>query len=275
MELTSREYKLTLDPAAFAGDPQSLVAANDGFWTTVRALLVQNGITVKGDADSAEAGKKRQLYFLDTLQSQGSAKGALLRDAGLVYRLRRRVDSDGDWTATLKFRHGDRLLADSEDFAAVDPEGEVKFEEDIKAARGVEGPGFWALFSRSASVKVNGAEEFRTVGDCLAPFKDLREATLPPSNGPVAVVNGLRVTEHVYEGWKLDFEDAESECALILWWDTNPVVPIAAEFSFRFDLVDGKIKADIARDAWKVIGILYDTRWVAREGSTKTQLVYG
>ncbi|MCF3639467.1 hypothetical protein LXM94_05740 [Rhizobium sp. TRM95111] len=273
MKLTSREYKLTLHADRFAGDHATCRAAMRAFWADAGRRLTAAGIAALQSPERAEPDKQRDLLFLDTVDK------ALFRRAGFVYRMRRRTGSDGEWQATLKFRHGDRLLSAAKDYRrrGGGKGGRGKLEEDIKAVPRGEGPGFWALFSRSVDAGVDDRARIATIGDCLRPFSRLPSVSMPPVGAPVTPVGGLAVVEHVHGGGALSLsDDVEAECALILWWRKGEATsPIAAEFSFRFALAKGEVEAAVATSAWDAMTALYGSGWVAPRGTTKTALVYG
>lgn len=270
-ELTSRECKVTLFEGRFAGNDKTCLPAVKEFWTHIIKLLAENGISTVGKLNQADPEKQRDLFFLDTLDK------ALYRQSDLVFRLRREASSKADWEVTLKFRHGDRLLAGAQVFRA-SKKDKVKFEEDVKIVISSDAPRFWALFSRSAEAQVRDAETLKTVGDCLALYEKLPKKSLPLGDTPVSRVNGLTVREHVFEGGYLELDDdVEAECAMILWWKQGePDAPVAAEFSFRFDLdKNGEAESKVVRTAWKVLAALVQSPWVNPKGKTKTALAYG
>jgi hypothetical protein len=271
MKLSSREYKLTLHAREFAGDEAACHSKAADFWTDTVNRLGDAGIAASGKLDLSEPDKQRNVFFLDTQDK------ALYERSDLVFRLRRPVASKGDWDATLKFRHGDRLLAGAQAFRLREGHGRGKFEEDVKAVPRSGLPGFWALFSRSVEAGFGPRKELLTVGDCLAPFEKLDGGSLPPLKEKVQTVSGLKVTEHVFEdGWLGLSKKVEAECALILWWkEEEALSPIAAEFSFRFPLDDGEADAKVVRNAWTAMSVLSGSPFVDPKGRTKTALVYG
>lgn len=269
MDLSSREYKLMLDTDRFVGDVETCRPKVSDFWADICEKLGCE-VDAKGKLDVLKPKKQRDVFFLDT---EGTD---LYRLSNLVFRMRRPRGSDGPWSATLKFRHGDRLLAAAQTFHSGDHE-DIKFEEDVKAMPPAGTPRFWALFSRSVEAEFDDEAEPATVGDCLKPYEDFGRISLPPRNADVFRVGALRIREHVFEGGLLKLsEDVSAECALILWWkEKSHPNPVAAEFSFRFDLEDGEASAGAVRNAWTAMTILCASPWVDPKGPTKTALVYG
>ncbi|TWF56667.1 hypothetical protein [Neorhizobium alkalisoli] len=271
-ELSSRECKLTLRAERFSGNQQACRSQVAQFWEDAGRRLKPFGIATKGRLVADNADKQREIIFLDT------EANTLYRRSDLVFRLRRKLGSNGDWEATLKFRHGDRLLAASQNFAArkrdEKDDAQEKFEEDVKLMPPADTPRFWALFSRSAKAEFDPGSLPRTVGDCLAPYDNVPQRDLPPKDTAVCTVRGLNITEHVFEDGKLDFGDFSAKCALILWWKKpDTLSPVAAEFSFRFDL--DEVDEAVVRNAWTALSVLYGLPWIDLKGVTKTGLVYG
>ena len=270
MKLKSREYKLMLHPEKFAGDAVKCRTAIGEFWKEARHRMLPDIVAASAEQDIHPA-KQRSVLFLDTQDK------ALYRDCDLVLRMRRPFGSEADWEATLKFRHGDRLLSEASGIRPRKGDQEGKFEEDVKVVPRSGQPGFWTLFSRSAEAKFERKAAPGTVADCLAPFTGLREDRLPSRQTAVVTVAGIEIREHVFEvgGLRLP-NDIEAKCAVILWWRKGETFdPYAAEFSFRFDLQDGRVSEECARAAWAAITLLCRSPWADPQGPTKTALVYG
>jgi hypothetical protein len=271
MKLQSREYKLMLHPDKFAGDADERQTAVGGFWNEVRERMVHAGVETSGGLDVMDSAKQRCVLFLDTQDK------ALYRNCDLVLRLRRPLKSEGRWDATLKFRHGDRLLAEACGVRSRKGDKERKFEEDVKMVPRKGQPGFWALFSHSVEARYKKNVTPGAVAQCLEPFSGLREDRLPSPELAVVRVGGADITEHVLEGGALHLPGGtEAQCALILWWrEGRPTEPYAAEFSFRFDLNKGRVKEECARSAWTALTSLCHSSWADPRGPTKTALIYG
>lgn len=271
MNISSREYKIALRADRFAGNQETCRDVISKFWKRLAFELQIAGISVVGNMDDTDPDKQRELYFIDTLDND------LIRSAGLVYRLRRKLQPDAEWTATLKFRHGDRFLTAAEAFVPDRDEDDVKLEEDVKVEPGSAGLSFRSLYSRSADAKVGSGAGFVTIEDALRPFRSVGKEGLPLT-APIAVVNDLHVVEHVFEGGKLSFGRGSvlsDNCAVILWWRQGvPEDPLAAEFSFRVNLDDGSLAADTARGAWIALRTIGANVYADPAGKTKTALVY-
>jgi hypothetical protein len=274
MELSSREYKFMLKPELFAGDAEACRAKVASFWKAANGILHDSGIATSGKL-SAKPDKQRQILFLDTDGLD------LYKKSDLVFRLRRKLGSDGPWQATLKFRHGDRLMGEAQEFRLHDggdlDEDETfgKFEEDIKAVVSGRTPRFWALFSRSVNADFDAVP--KTIGACLKAYDRAPIMTLPLKT-PVSQVKDLMITEHLFEGASLVLSgNVEAECGLILWWkEQSPQAPLAVEFSFRFKLKNVKAQDEAVRKAWDAMTALcLSENWAFPDGPTKTAIVYG
>ncbi|MDO1581812.1 hypothetical protein [Rhizobium oryzicola] len=268
---TSREYKMMLKADAFVGNEAESEAAVGRFWQALANLPFDKGIAF-GKAPRLDA--KRDVLFLDTPEK------ALFLKHDLVFRLRRKRQADGAWDATLKFRLGDQLLAGAQTFRprkAYAPEGRnVKFEEDVKAVITTGRAAFWALFSRSANTDVPDRDSLRKVSDLKTLYGRLPEAIDDLQDHALSDVNDLEIVEHVYDSGKLTLSGQKVEAAVILWWSKHQVTaPIAAEFSYRFDLDDGEAPLETVESAWALLKKLPNVEDVDAGGPTKTAIVYG
>lgn len=269
MKLSSREYKLMLHKDKFAGDASMRQSAISRFWQDLEDAL---DTAEFAPSKRPKLSVSRNLFFLDTKDN------LLFKQFDMMLRLRRKCDSSGPWSATLKFRHGDRLLADSHRFRPrkVVSQGaeSVSFEEDVKSAGTAESSSFWALFSRSARARIDDLDGLLALADVKQTY-----ARLPPElnddlDKDLVRVGGLSIVEQVFDGGKIDFAGVQAECAVILWYQNgSPEAPFAAEFSFRFGL-DDKCR-DCAAPAWRLFRCVQGLAWVDTEGPTKTTLVYG
>jgi hypothetical protein len=172
IELDSREYKLMLEPAHFAGGAPA--EAVDEFLRDQMERAIKESFG--GDAADELARKRmdlekhRRVRFLDT-------QGCALNDNG--FALRERVDlNDNDRPAskpeiTLKFRSSDLFLAADMRLKAKAKGAESKFEEDIgplsltnAGERFVASPrSARSQFSRSTSQAVKQSDLPQTLED--------------------------------------------------------------------------------------------------------------
>jgi hypothetical protein len=264
--VASREYKVMLRPARFAGNETALLRAAAAVWRDLGRSVADVVLDASGRFDRVET--RRLIRFHDTRRHH-------LNQAGYVYRERRDVAS-GDCEATLKFRHPDRYVAQHRDMRAIPSRhARTKFEEDVKAP-------FVSLYSFSTTVPVDPARAFGALGDAARLFPDL-----PQRIGKVrhdqalAVVRGFTAHERVLVGAGLRIGKSprvEAECALIVWHehDRRRATPVAVELSFRYG--DGKeryggVMASRAFAVFQRIQTRLGT-WVDPRPVTKTAFAY-
>ena len=267
--ITGREYKLMLRAAPFRGGEDRRRKAVEECWRSLRRSARIVDVTANGDLKVSNIRKQRLVRFYDTEQQ------ALYRRAGFILRLRRRIDSNGPWDATLKFRNGDWVRAAAQAFEAKSA-GKAKFEEDVKTRPAVDGLQFVPLFSRSADTTIDRAPT--TVGQWLASYKEFGANAFPDPSADLALVRGFEAQEAVFDGAELRLSgEVDAECAIILWSrsDGDPEETVAAEFSVRYDFKAKGRSAKIADRAWGVFAALCGNgEWADPSASTKTAFVY-
>src|SRR5262245_63024658 len=121
-KVISREYKLMLQAAKFAGPEQHLLAVAHEVWEELVGAIAPFVVRADGALDTIS--KERLVSFLDT-------QARHLWVSGYVLRLRRTLEGSRP-EVTLKFRHPDRYVAASRQMKSR-IRATVKFEEDIKA----------------------------------------------------------------------------------------------------------------------------------------------
>jgi hypothetical protein len=266
----TREYKMMLKPQAFVGSDATRAAAVAAFWQRVERNLTDDSISAVKHMALAST---RQVTFLDTPDRQ------LYDRFDLILRLRQKLEGRSASDVTLKFRHGDRLQAAAQPFrprkAYAGDGRDVTFEEDVKALPTARGLGFWALFSRSARAQIEEATMLSTVKSLGRVYGRLPAHLAAMSDLPLAPVGELVISEEVYDGGRFNIADARADAAVILWLrQGDPLNPIAAELSFRFDLHKGRAEPALASEAWRLFQALNRLDDVDPEGQTKTALVY-
>ena len=162
--IVAREYKLMLRAGSFRGGADQRMSAVEECWRSLSASAWTAGVAAADVPKLGSAKKQRLVRFYDTDEQ------ALYRCPGFIFRLRRKIGSDGPWDTTLKFRGGNWVRASAQSFKAKSGGG-IKFEEDVKARPAADGFQFMPLFSRSADMKTDQAPT--TVGECLACYKEL------------------------------------------------------------------------------------------------------
>lgn len=276
-EIESREYKLMLKPACFAGDDARRTGALDDYWSAVEQVLGQeHGLGAKGRLNTELAGKRRRVRFYDTNDH------ALYR-SDCILRARGGPDLGDPWALTLKFRQRDRVLAAAQDFRP-DKGRDVKFEEDIKAEGPVADPHFVALYSRSADVAIDGRDLLhdraqKAVADFLRPYRKKSELDIEAlADRPAHLVNGFEAVERVFEGGKLRLaSNLNAGFAVILWTMAGGDAsrPVVAEASFQLKLKKVDDEAKVARRAWKALCLLRGMpAWSDPTGPTKTAFAF-
>jgi hypothetical protein len=261
----SREYKMMLRAARFAGEGEAPAQAAAGFWKAVAGAVLPHAISVSGLDGLIR--RKRRVRFFDN-----AAHGLRARN----YVLRERIDQDSqEREVTLKFRHPDRYVSQDRDMTPADGhEADVKFEEDIK-------PPFSALFSFSSSVLIPQDLSLATFGDAAKLFPGLAKAVDDlPEDDALDVVGGFTAFERVIKGTGFHIRrdpEVHADCALTLWYtgegDTRPLL---AEFSFKYEDADEAYTGKMTRRAYDAFVAMQRelTDWIDTESDTKTAFVY-
>ena len=263
-KVTSREYKVMLQPGRFGGSEKQLLKAAREFWRDF-ARSVAGVVDPSGTLKSIE--KRRLIVFLDT-----TAKD--LKLGGYIFRVRRTLEG-GQPEITLKFRHPDRYVAESRRMKSRRANTRSKFEEDIKAP-------FVSLYSFSASGKAGKTGIPSNLGQLLGAFPDLPKRVGPvEASKTLSEVKGFTARELVITGSSLRIGSSPetlAECALIVWYDHNgsPTEPGAVEFSYRYGDEGGRYGGRSARRAFDVFETLQRDlpTWVDPNPRTKTAFVF-
>lgn len=263
--VVSREYKVMLRPARFAGSEEPLLATARQLWEDFAGAIESIVFDAEGTLDTIE--KRRLITFLDS-------EAQHLRASGYIFRHRRALDGR-QAEVTLKFRHPDRYVSSARQMKnRID--AEVKFEEDIKAP-------FVSLYSFSASGRVGKRGMPATLDEVSRLFPDLAKR-LDDVNSELTLngVNNFTAREFVITGPLLTIgtkPKVRVECALIVWYDQNGSAdePVAVEFSYRYGNGDGEYAGKAARRAFDMFETLQRdlTEWIDPNPRTKTAFVYG
>jgi hypothetical protein len=155
-KVVSREYKLMLQAAKFAGPEQHLLAVAGEFWGELVGAIAPFVVRADGALDTIS--KHRLVSFLDS-------QARHLWGGGYVLRLRRTLEGSRP-EVTLKFRHPDRYVAESRQMKSRRIRATVKFEEDIKAP-------FTSLYGFSTRGRVGRKSVPETLDAAYALFPDL------------------------------------------------------------------------------------------------------
>jgi hypothetical protein len=265
-KVVSREYKVMLRAAKFAGTRTQMLAAARQLWDDFARAV--EPLVFKSDGTLGTVDKQRLIVFLDS-QAQHFHTG------GYIFRVRRALNGDQP-EVTLKFRHPDRYVAEGRQMKSRRIRAEIKFEEDIKAP-------FTSLYSFSTGGRVGRTGVPATLDDVSTLFPDLAKR-LGGSDGGQALseVNGFTARELVITGSVLRIGSTPKvkvECALIVWYDQNGAAdaPVAVEFSYRYGNAAGRYSGKVARRAFDIFETLQKdlTAWIDPNPRTKTAFVYG
>jgi hypothetical protein len=261
--VTSREYKVMMRPERFMGQEAQLLQAAADFWRDFSGAIADLVIETRGALGGVE--KRRLIIFLDTGLRH-------LKDSGYIFRVRRDLKERRP-EVTLKFRHGDRYLAEGRRMKSRRVDVDVKFEEDIKAP-------FVSLYSFSASGEV-GKDQVPMDLDGLARlFPDIARRVDHFEPGQTLAPVGITARELVITGASLRIArgpKVETECALIVWYDAigSLDAPVAVEFSYRYGSKSERYGSQASRRALTVFQALQGLEsWIDPHPLTKTELMY-
>lgn len=265
-KVVSREYKVMLQAAKFAGSERQLLAASRRLWDDFSRAVVP--VVFQSDGTLETIDKERLIVFLDTDAQH-------LRGGGYIFRVRRRLEGDRP-EVTLKFRHPDRYVAESRQMKSRRISTTAKFEEDIKAP-------FVSLYSYSARGEMGDKAVPATLSDVARLFPDLSKR-LGDVDGRLSLseVNTFTARELVVTGGTMRISmkpKVDIECALIVWYDHKGAAtePVAVELSYRYGDSKGQYGGKAAKRAFDVFETLQGemTEWVDPNPRTKTAFVYG
>lgn len=261
--VVSREYKVMLRAAKFAGREPALLAATAAFWNDFARAI--EGMVIDLNGSLRSIAKRRRIQFLDTESSELTA-------AGYIARVRRDL-KDGRPEVTLKFRHEDRYLAESRRIRTRAPDADVKFEEDIKAP-------FVSLYSYSATTAIGKRQSPANLRALVKLFPSLsRRVDRTTAKVPLAAIGNFTARELVITGTTFQIgrgPKVEAECALIVWYDDEKVGrgPQAVEFSFRYGNPKEDYGGGPARRAFAIFTALQSLdAWIDPHPRTKTRFV--
>ncbi len=296
--IDGREYKLLLDPAAFAGKPYEEAA--QAFWRDKLKPLIDDSLDPKlgggGRAEGALKLKKRRLvFFLDTAEGHLADRKIALRSRALF--------EDGEFEevpeVTLKFRTPDILRSVEYRHVAYTHDGKTVLEEDIAPLQVQRGDGSTTAAKPrsirsqfSVSTKRDIRARLETLGDVFSCFRALRELFERPDGVADAKLDpGPTIFEWVFQfakvdlGRRLDGKDFDAEFGFTFWClqeagakghpfgsDTSSLKPRVAEISFDFETDDGRMDAQAAERALTLFIAMQDKLRMNRRETSKTAL---
>ncbi len=263
--VTSREYKIMLKQEQFIGSQDNLLEIAGNFWNAFKDAI--QDIVIDTDGSLNKIKKQRKIQFYDSADN-------CLRENSYVFRERIDLNTD-EREVTLKYRHPDRYISQDRDMAAaVEKNGETKFEEDIK-------PEFIKLYSFSTKQPISDDKNINKLKDIRELYPDLKkQLKFYQKDVPINLVGDFTARELVIAGADFQIKKSpkvEAECALIVWYDdsSGEDIPVVAEFSFKYENKREEYDGKAAQRAYDVFYKLQGLgQWVNPEGQTKTSYVY-
>lgn len=259
-DVTSREYKLMLDPARFTHATEAADVA--ALMADAEALIEQAiGRDVTG---SPSFEKQRDVRFFDTPAT------CELRSRG--YSFRERTEG-GDSEVTLKFRSPDRYISGFENLASSTGGAETKLEADVGAHADVP---FKVVYGHST--KAPNSRTINEMRDVHAHFPGFETDYGLDDDLALAVVGNLAIREHVYRNVVIDLGQHDAEISVTLWFDGAPSggqVPVVAELSFKYEDASADYTRKVVNRARTVFEALQSlSGWVEPDSITKTAYIY-
>ena len=259
-DVTSREYKLMLQPQQFAYNTEASDVAD--FLQAAEAAIEQ--AISRNLSGSEYLAHSREVKFFDT---EGSCE---LHNLG--YSFRERIENS-DSEVTLKFRSPDRYIADFEDLSAANSQAETKLESDIGSS---SASSFKVVYSHSTT-----APNTRTINhmdDINDQFPGFDDDYGFSNSLDLELVGGLSIHEQVYKGVEIDLGQYDAEISLTLWYNGTPTAsetPVVAEVSFKYEDSSADYSRNVVNRAKVAFEALQSlTNWTDPDAKTKTQFVY-
>ena len=262
LPIISREYKIVLDAARFAGHETALLEKVQAFWSELSTLL--EGAT--GHLEHIKT--NRTIIFYDTPER-------VLYKHHLILRERKSADRDKR-EITLKCRHPDRYISQDRNMHVRHlRDAEVKFEEDIKSP-------FKQLYSYSSGGVSGKRDALWKIKNVVRLFPGLPEQLTENSENVAIEAVNEPYQEVVVSGGFLSLGSTKSkpaECALIIWYNAakQDSIPSIVEFSFRYGNRNERFDGHTAERAFDIFSLIQTkmTSWLGKSNATKTGLVFG
>lgn len=259
-DVTSREYKLLLNPTLFTYTTESS-QANSYFSAFTAAVEAKIARDVSG---SLSLDKTRTVKFYDT------AGSCLLNQLGYIFRDR---IENGQSEVTLKFRSADPYIADFEDLSASSNQAETKLEADIGAR--ADNPLVIVYGHSTTSPNTRTINNFEDINVHFPGFDanyGIADSTA------LALVGNLSIYERVYDGGLIDLGSFDAEVSLTFWYSSVPTAsqkPVTVEVSFKYeDASADYTKAVVNRAKQSFDAMQTLSSWNSTSSVTKTQYVY-
>ncbi len=254
--VSSREYKLMLQPSLFNGN--NPVAMINTYWNDLKTVI--NTVLSRSTSGNFMLSHQRIIRFYDTLSS------CLLNRNNLIFR--ERIEGD-QREVTLKYRSPDRFIAAYQDMSAIAGDAETKFEEDLSAP-------FISKYSHSTTQNISSSKNLNRMDDPIGLYPGLLSYQFDDTL-PIAIVGNLTITEQVYQGPSIDLGSKNGEFSLTLWYaNGNTGAPVVAEISFKYADANEDYSENVVARA-KILFELMQTMdtWQISTALTKTAYVYG
>lgn len=200
--VTSREYKIGLNPTFFAGPP------DQAFETLRKRLTTASPLTFENPSHTT-------VQFFDTAKCQLANMSMLLRS---------RVKQGKDGRVTLKIRDADILAVDSSPLRPAEGK-KPKIEDDYSIQTSGKGA---SDFSKSFTFEGSPPATFGELGEKVSHIEDVVAA-----KNSDALVAGPIVAETVFVSKPLQLaDDLDISVEASLWYDANNGAPVAGDVSF-------------------------------------------
>lgn len=259
-DVTSREYKLLLDPSKFTYSSESSTVSS---YYSAAQSQIQSAIN-RSVSGALAYDRTRLIRFYD---APGSC---LLSNKGYIFR--ERVEN-GSSEVTLKYRGYDRYIADFEDLSGSQSSAVTKLEEDITSKTGQ--PFVVAISKSTTEPNTRTLNDFADVNVHFPGFA----TNYPIANSTaLSLVGNFTATERQYSGPVIDLGEHDAELVLTLWYNGTPgsaSKPVVAEVSFKYaDPAADYTKAVVNRAATAFAALNGMSSWVSTTAQTKTQYAY-
>jgi len=259
-DVTSREYKLLLNPTLFTYTTES-AQVNSYFSAFVSAVEAKIGRDVSG---SLSLDKVRTVKFYDTAGTcQLSKLGYIFRD---------RIEN-GQSEVTLKYRSADPYIADFEDLSASSNQAETKLESDIGAK--VDNNFVITYGHSTTSPNTRTLNNFQDINTHFPGFDN--DYGIVDSTA-LSLVSNLSIHERVYDGGLIDLGSIDADVSITFWYSSVPTSaqkPVVVEVSFKYkDSSADYTKAVVNRAKLSFDAMQTLSSWNSTSSISKTQYAY-
>ena len=254
VSVTSKEYKVLLNPSQFASNPATAAAS---LLAAVKTRLTQLNFdkTVTG---SFAAGDRDQISYYDV------AGSCTLHNAGYSVRYRTGADNDIEF----KYGHPDEELSFYTDVTGTGKNKSSKIETDVSPDK--------LVYSHSTEQDNASSGAPATISALISQFSGASVFSASSSQSLVPVA-GLTLNQQEYDGPSSDIGNSDADFTLTLWYIGNATTPALAELSFRVDADSSSYfttpvlqRSQVLMQAVSTLG----STWNLADSTTKTAWVY-